>query len=114
MQGESIGGILQAGVDKSGVEHGPQRAVADCPDLGGKSTLEQDRNRLPPDAFVAVVDRNERDCPVGVTDAADPVDNTSANSGETTSSLSSSVFEGTICSNGTISPEVGRRYRIRL
>ena len=42
------------------------------------------------------------------------VDNTSANSGETTSSLSSSVFEGTICSNGTVSPEVGRRYWIRL
>ena len=36
-----------------------------------KSALEQDRSRWPPDAFVAVVDRNERDCPVGVTDSAD-------------------------------------------
>src|ERR1700687_5407189 len=55
MQGAAIGGVLQAGVDKSGVEHGPQRAVADRPDLGGKATLEQDRSRWPPDAFVAVV-----------------------------------------------------------
>ena len=35
-------------------------------------------------------------------------DSTSANSGETTRSLSSSVFEGMICSSGTISPVDGQ------
>ena len=53
------------------VDYGAQRAVADRPDLGGKSSLEQDRSRWPPNAFVAVVDGNKWDCPVGFPDSAD-------------------------------------------
>jgi hypothetical protein len=56
----------QAAVDESGVEHDPQRAVADRPDFAGEPTLEQHRGRRTPDAFTAVVDEDERDCPVGV------------------------------------------------
>ncbi len=42
------------------------------------------------------------------------VDNTSASSGEITSSLSASVFDGVICSSGISSPVVGSRYWMRL
>src|SRR6478672_10383080 len=48
MQGLSVRGVFQAGMDKSAVEHGPQRAVADRPDLTGEPALEQDRRRWPP------------------------------------------------------------------
>ena len=41
-------------------------------------------------------------------------DKTSASSGDTTRSRSSSVFDGMICSRGTISPVDGSRYWIRL
>src|SRR5450756_2013768 len=41
-------------------------------------------------------------------------DKTSASSGDTTRSLSSSVFDGMICSRGTISPVDVSRYWIRL
>ena len=42
------------------------------------------------------------------------VDNTSASSGEITSSRSASVFDGVICSSGISSPVAGSRYWIRL
>ena len=71
MQRLPRGEVLQAGAGKGLVQHFPERGVADRPALAGEPALEQDRGRRPPYAFVAVVDGDERDAPVGL---ADPLD----------------------------------------
>ena len=71
MQWLARGEVLQAGVGEGLVQHFPERGVADRPALAGEPALEQDRRRRPPYAFVAVVDGDERDAPVGLPDPLD-------------------------------------------
>jgi len=81
--------------------------------LDAEPALEQQRHGRVPHPFVGVVGR---DAAQGAVIVADPADDrgetiaarTSASSGLITNSRSVSVFDGAICSSGTVSPVLGR------
>jgi hypothetical protein len=114
VQGLPVSRVFQSGVDKRGVEHGPQRAVADRPDLAGEPPLEQDRGRWTPYALITVVDRDERHCSVRLTDPSDDRRQHVRQLWGDDQEPLLICLRGDDLQQGTISPVVGRRYWIRL
>ena len=64
-------GVFQAGVGEGGVEHVPERGVADGPDPPVNRRWNKTGDGGRHLAFVAVVDRNERDRPAELPDPGD-------------------------------------------
>lgn len=102
------GQITQIGAGQSPVEQVPDQTDGHDRRLRSESALEQVRQRRTGDGLVAVVSGDEgTDPPLRRRSLVTIVASTLASSGLTSSSRSSLLFDGTICSSGTTSPLPG-------